>query len=73
LVFKSLIIENILADCHCTVPDWSDRPVKEGDTISIKITYDNHTLGLFEQTASVYIKGTKQVPLLIMRGTVVED
>lgn len=69
---KSLEIQNILTDCHCTVTDWSKKTWVSGDTLSIKASYDNHTLGFFEQTASVYIKGTNQVPLLIMRGIVIE-
>ena len=69
---KELIIKNILTDCHCTVPDWSDFPIKKGDTISINITYDNNVLGFFEQTATLYLKGSSVSPLLIMRGTVIE-
>lgn len=70
---KGLIIRNVISDCHCTIPDWSSNVIKSGETYLLKVTYDNHKLGFFEQTVSVYIKGTKQVPLLIMRGTVVED
>lgn len=69
---KSLKIQNILTDCHCTVTEWTEKTWISGDTLRIKASYDNHVLGFFEQTASVYIKGTNQVPFLIMRGTVIE-
>ncbi|WKD85055.1 hypothetical protein KCTC32516_00393 [Polaribacter huanghezhanensis] len=69
---KDIIIKNVLSDCHCTIPDWSSEPILQGETYVLNVTYDNHKLGFFEQTVSIYIKDTDIVPLLIMRGTVVE-
>lgn len=70
---NDMLVQNIKPACHCTVSDWPSDLVKPGDTIAIQLAYDNHKLGFFEQTASVYIKHAKEVPLLIMRGTIIQD
>ena len=70
---NDMLVQNIKPACHCTVSDWPSDTVKSGDTIAIELVYDNHRLGFFEQTASVYIKHAKEVPLLIMRGIIIQD
>lgn len=68
-----ITISNVEADCHCTVPDWTTKTIKPNQTYTLDVTYDNHTLGYFEQTISVYFKNSKEVPLLIMRGKIIDD
>lgn len=69
---KKITPKNIIADCHCTVPNWNNKDLNPGDTLEIGLIYDNNSLGFFEQTASVYFKGIKEAPLLIMRGIIIE-
>jgi len=68
-----LEIEEIKSDCHCIIPKWDNFPIKSGEFASIKVYYDNHIYGFFEQTISVYIKSYKHPILFVMRGTVIND
>lgn len=68
-----IIIEQILTDCHCTTSKWKKNEIKKGESTSIVVGFDNHSLGFFEQNINVYIKGEKKPPtLLIFRGYIIE-
>lgn len=39
---KNLIISNASADCGCTVPEFSKKPVPPGESGIIKVTFDSY-------------------------------
>lgn len=66
---EPLVIENVLASCGCTTPEWSTAPVGSGKNTEIKVGYNAATEGTFEKTITVmYNKG--QTKTFTIRGHV---
>lgn len=66
-----LIISNVKSDCHCTIPSWSNEPVKSGDWIEIIANYDNSNFGFFQQNISVFCNTNDSPILLTIQGRVI--
>lgn len=63
------LIENIVADCHCTIPDWDENEVNVGDSTEIEVIYNNPTgVGYFQQVINVYSNAKQSPLLLVIRG-----
>lgn len=66
---EPLVIENVLASCGCTTPEWSPSPVSSGKTTEIKVGYNAAVEGSFEKSITVmYNKG--QTKTFVIRGHV---
>lgn len=66
---EPLVIENVIASCGCTTPEWSTSPVSSGKTTEIKVGYNAATEGSFEKSITVmYNKG--QTKTFVIRGHV---
>jgi hypothetical protein len=64
-----LLIDEVTADCHCTVPSWKGGGVSVGDSISIEVIYKNPTgSGHFQQVVNVYSNAKQSPLLLVIRG-----
>lgn len=66
---EPLVIDNVMASCGCTTPEWSSAPVPSGKTTEIKIGYNAAAEGHFEKTITImYNKG--QTKAFAISGTV---
>jgi Protein of unknown function (DUF1573) len=67
----TLIIQNVQAACHCTVPEYPHEPILPGQTAYIKATYDAGSEGQFFKTISVSTNfDLYRTVTLAMTGTV---
>jgi hypothetical protein len=74
-VFKNegkepLILLNVRTTCGCTVPEWPDKPVKEGETGIIRVSYDTYRVGAFTKAITVYSNAANSPVRLFIKGRV---
>lgn len=66
-----LTIKEVNASCRCTAPEWTQTPVKTGDSGFVKVTFNPAKLsGAFERTMTVVTDGDPQVTYLTITGSV---
>ena len=59
-----LLLTHVKSTCGCTVPEWSNEPVKPSDKGRILVSYDTHRIGRFRKSIYVYsnaIEGTRRL------------
>ncbi|MGA1976430.1 MAG: DUF1573 domain-containing protein [Bacteroidales bacterium] len=67
-----LVIQNIVASCGCTTPDWTKEPIAPGAQGKITAIYDpNGRPGQFSKTLTVYSNSTPNIVVLTIKGEVV--
>ena len=67
-----LVIQNIVASCGCTTPEWTKSPISPGGKGKITAIYDPaNRPGAFNKTLSVYTNSKPQVAVLTIKGDVV--
>ena len=66
---EPLVIENVLASCGCTTPEWSTAPVGSGKTTGIKVGYNAAAEGSFEKTITV-VYNNGQTKTFVIKGHV---
>ncbi len=67
-----LVIQNIVASCGCTTPEWTKSPIPPGATGKITAIYDPaNRPGAFSKTLAVYSNAKPQVVVLTIKGEVV--
>lgn len=70
---KPLVIQNIVASCGCTSPEWTKQPIPPKGTGVITAIYDPaNRPGPFNKTLAVYTNSTPQVTVLNIKGEVVQ-
>jgi hypothetical protein len=60
LVNKSsqpIMLENVLASCGCTTPEWSKDPVQPGATTNIKVGFNAAAEGVFNRSITIQVAG----------------
>ncbi|MEY3433590.1 MAG: hypothetical protein RL131_1526, partial [Bacteroidota bacterium] len=62
-------LENVMASCGCTTPEWSTEPIAIGKSSTIKVGYNSAAPGPFEKTIQV-IYGGGQMQVLTIKGNV---
>lgn len=67
---KSLIIQNVKTDCHCTVSNWDKRPIQPKQKTLIKVSYDGLNIGFFQKRILVEANILHSPLLLIFRGEI---
>jgi len=67
-----LVIQNIVASCGCTQPDWTRQPIPAGGTGKITANYDPaNRPGQFNKTLSVYTNSKPEVVVVTLKGEVI--
>lgn len=67
-----LVIQNIIASCGCTLPEWTKQPIPPGGKGKITAIYDpQNRPGAFNKTLSVYSNSKPQVAVLVIKGEVI--
>lgn len=67
-----VVIENAVAGCGCTTPEYPKGPVAKGATEKIKVTYNAATMGSFTKTVTVTVAKVKDPIVLTIDGEVVD-
>ena len=69
---QPLVIQNIVASCGCTTPEWTKSPIPPKGTGKITAIYDPvNRPGPFNKTLSVYSNSKPEVVVLVIKGEVV--
>jgi hypothetical protein len=69
-----LLLTKVIASCGCTEPEWSEAPLRSGESGSIKVTYDpSGRVGTFVKTITVYSNGEPSVLRLLIKGEVLGE
>lgn len=69
---QPLVIQNIVASCGCTTPEWTKSPIPPNGTGKITAIYDPaNRPGPFNKTLSVYTNSKPQVTVLVIKGEVI--
>ena len=67
-----LVIQNIVASCGCTTPEWTKQPIPAGGKGTITAIYDpKDRPGSFEKTLSVYTNSKPEIVVLKIKGEVI--
>jgi hypothetical protein len=67
-----LVIQNIVASCGCTTPEWTREPIQPGAKGKITAIYDPAGRpGQFSKTLSVYSNSDPNILVLTIKGEVV--
>ena len=67
-----LVIQNIVASCGCTTPEWTKDPIQPGAKGKIAAIYDPAGRpGQFNKTLSVYTNSDPNIVVLTIKGEVV--
>ncbi len=67
-----LVIQNIVASCGCTTPEWTRQPIAAGGKGVITAIYDPaNRPGAFNKTLSVYTNSKPEVVVLTIKGDVI--
>ncbi|MCX6255968.1 MAG: DUF1573 domain-containing protein [Bacteroidia bacterium] len=68
---EPLVIQNIVASCGCTTPEWTKQPIPAGAKGKITAIYDpTGRPGPFNKTLSVYSNTKPEVVVLVIKGEV---
>ncbi len=69
---QPLVIQNIVASCGCTTPEWTKSPIPPKGTGTITAIYDPaNRPGPFNKTLSVYTNSKPEVVVLVIKGEVI--
>lgn len=65
-----LIVNQAIASCGCTVPEYTKTPVKPGEKGEIKVTYNGEGKfpGHFKKSITVRTNGTVEMTRLYIEG-----
>ena len=68
-----LVIQNVVASCGCTTPDWTRQPIPAGGTGKITAKYDPRGRpGSFNKTLTVYMNTKPETTVLTIKGEVIQ-
>jgi len=69
---EALMIQNVVASCGCTIPDWTKQPIPAGGTGKVSARYDpKDRPGPFNKTLSIYTNTKPEVVVLVIKGEVI--
>lgn len=70
---QPLVIQNIVASCGCTLPEWTKSPIPPKGTGKITAIYDPaNRPGPFNKTLSVYTNSKPEITILVIKGEVIQ-
>jgi hypothetical protein len=69
---EPLVIQNVVASCGCTTPEWTKAPIPAGAKGKVTAIYDPaNRPGQFNKTLSVYTNTKPEVSVLVIKGEVI--
>lgn len=72
---QNLVINQAIASCGCTVPEYTKTPIKPGENGVIKVTYNGSGKfpGHFKKSITVRTNGVVEMTRLYIEGEMEED
>ncbi len=72
---QPLVINQAIASCGCTVPEYTKTPVQPGEKGEIKVTYNGagKFAGHFKKSISIRTNGTVELTRLYIEGDMTEE
>ena len=67
-----LIITSARGSCGCTVPTYTEKPIKPGESGEIKVRYDTKRVGPFTKNVTVTTNEKENTHLLTIKGEVLK-
>ena len=67
---KPLIIEQATAQCGCTTPEYTKKPIMKSKSAPIKVTYNAANPGPFTKTVTVKFLNIPEPTILTIEGEV---
>ncbi len=67
---EPIIISNVQTSCGCTVPAWSQEPVKKNEQGAVEVHYNTNIIGKFRKSIHVYSNASNSPVTLTIKGTV---
>ena len=67
---KPLIVENAMAGCGCTTPEYPKEPIGKGKEAKIKVTYNAAAMGAFKKDVTVKFANHAEPVVLEIDGEV---
>lgn len=69
---QPLVIQNIVASCGCTTPEWTKSPIPPKSSGNITAIYDpSNRPGAFNKTLTVYTNSKPATVVLVIKGEVI--
>jgi hypothetical protein len=71
---QPLVVNQAIASCGCTVPEYTKTPVKPGETGEIKVTYNGAGKfpGHFKKSITIRTNGAVEMTRLYIEGDMTE-
>ncbi|MFO8234321.1 MAG: DUF1573 domain-containing protein [Bacteroidales bacterium] len=69
---EPLLLTKVRAACGCTSPKWPKKPVKPGETETIKVKYNTRIKGSFTKSVMVYSNAEDSPVKLTIKGKVLD-
>jgi hypothetical protein len=67
-----LVIQNVVASCGCTTPEWTKQPIAPGANGRVTAIYDpKDRPGVFNKTLTVYSNSKPETIVLVIKGEVI--
>ena len=72
---QPLVVNQAVASCGCTVPEYTKTPVKPGEKGTIKVTYNGTGKfpGHFKKSITVRTNGVVEMTRLYIEGDMIEE
>lgn len=67
---EPLILSAVRSSCGCTVPKWTNEPVKPGEQGKITVKYDSNRIGSFSKQITVSSNANNNNVVLLITGKV---
>ena len=68
---KPVVIENAVAECGCTTPEYPKGGIAKGASNKIKVTYNAQTMGVFSKKVTVKLNNVPDPVILTIGGEVI--
>ena len=64
-----LVVHDIVTSCGCTQVEYKKSPVRPGETLELKVSYEAEESGFFNKTLTVYCNAENSPLRLMVRGS----
>lgn len=70
---KPVVIENVIASCGCTTPEWDRAPIPPKGTAKIKVGYNAASPAPFTKDVTIKLAGVQETKLIKISGEVLNE
>lgn len=67
---KPVVLENVMASCGCTTPEWSKEPIAPHSTAKIKVGYNAAAPTPFTKDVNIKLAGIPETKVIHIKGEV---